>query len=160
LTKGKLRAELLAERAARVRDMLTGLRAIPLESLEAFTSDPRNSASAESYLRRALEGMLDLGRHVLAKGFGRAAIEYKEIADGLAEVGVLDEASRLRLREMAGYRNRMVHFYDEITREELFQICSEELGDIEATIESILGWIARHPELVEGSPKEGGGSRD
>lgn len=67
--------------------MLAGLRALPLESLEAFASDPRNTASAESYLRRALEGLLDLGRHVLTKGFGRATMEYEEIAEGLADVG-------------------------------------------------------------------------
>lgn len=33
-------------------------------------------AAGESFLRRALEVLLDLGRHVLAKGFGRVVPEY------------------------------------------------------------------------------------
>ena len=32
--------------------------------------------------------------------------------------------------KMTGYRNRMVHFYGEITEHELYSIIQEELGDI------------------------------
>lgn len=32
---------------------------------------------------------------------------------------------------MAGYRNRMVHFYDEVTPEELYQIVQDDIKDIE-----------------------------
>ena len=150
MTPGKLRADLVAERAAWVRTMTARLRELPLGSLEAFESDPRNAAAAESYLRRALEGLLDLGRHVLANGFGRATTEHEEIADGLAEGGVLAEPMALKLREVAGYRNRMVHFYDQVTVPELYRICSADLGDVDATLEAILRWIAGVPERVEG----------
>jgi hypothetical protein len=60
--------------------MLAALRALPLSSYEQFAADPRNPAAAESFLRRGLEALLDLGRHVLAKRFGRATTEYREIA--------------------------------------------------------------------------------
>jgi hypothetical protein len=40
--------------------------------LAAFTADPRMVAAADSYLRRTLEAVLDPGRHILSKGFGRA----------------------------------------------------------------------------------------
>lgn len=59
---------------------------------------------------------------------------------------------------MAGYRNRLVHFYDRVTVAELFRICSEDLGDVDAALESILDWVARHPDRVEGSSEGGGGS--
>lgn len=36
-------------------------------------------AAADSYLRRALEALMDLGRHILGKGLGRAASEYREV---------------------------------------------------------------------------------
>jgi hypothetical protein len=36
--------------------------------------------AAESYLRRAVEVLLDMGRHILAKEFALAVSEYKEIA--------------------------------------------------------------------------------
>lgn len=149
MTPGKLRADVLADRAGWIRDMVAELGELPLDSREAFEADPRNVAAAESYLRRALEALLDLGRHMLAKGFARATSEYKEIADGLTDVGVLsDERGRL-LREMAGYRNRLVHFYDEVTPRELFEICRDRRGDLEAVLEDILAWVRSNPERVD-----------
>lgn len=103
MTAGRLRPEVVAERTAWIRDMLAGIRSLPLDSLEAFEEDPRNVAAAESYLRRALEAQLDLGRHVLSKAFGRATAEYKQIAEELVEVGVLSEDTGVLLREMAGF---------------------------------------------------------
>lgn len=120
MTPSKVRAKIVAERTSWIRAMLKGLRSLPGDSLEAFRADPRTVAAAESYLRRALEALLDLGRHILAKGFGRAVVEYKDIPIGLRDDGVLTESESGLLREMAGYRNRMVHFYSEVTPEELF----------------------------------------
>lgn len=150
MTPDRLRAGIIADRAGWTREMLAGLRALPLESLDAFAADARTPAAAESFLRRALEALLDLGRHVLAKGFGRAAAQYKDIADGLVEAHVLDSALGARLKEMAGYRNRLVHFYDRVTVSELFQICTERSGDIEAVLNAILGWVRADPERVDG----------
>ena len=62
---------------------------------------------------------MDLGRHVLAKGLGKAVAEYKEIPKELRRNGVLQEVEAKLMREFAGYRNRMVHFYDEVTTEAL-----------------------------------------
>ena len=45
--------------------------------------------AAESCLRRALEALLDVGRHILAGGFGRGVSEYGQIASGLLDAGVL-----------------------------------------------------------------------
>lgn len=73
MTPSSVRLVVVAERTAWIRRMVEGIRRLPLESLETFLEDPRNAAAAESYLRRALEGLLDLGRHILAKGFGTAA---------------------------------------------------------------------------------------
>jgi len=154
MTPGKLRGEIIAERASWVREMLAGLRALPLDSIEDFESDARNLAAAESYLRRALEALLDLGRHVLAKGFGRATSEYEEIARVLGEVGVLDEAMSSTLGEMAGFRNRLVHSYDRVTQSELYDICRQDVGDVETVLHRILQWVESNPDFVAGGAKE------
>ena len=66
----------MVERARWIDEMLQGIRALPLGSLEEFTAESRNVAAADSYLRRALEALSDLGRHILAKGLGRPVSEY------------------------------------------------------------------------------------
>jgi uncharacterized protein YutE (UPF0331/DUF86 family) len=62
---------------------------------------------------------------------------------------VLDSESALLLRVLAGYRNRMVHFYHEITSKELYEICTSELKDIEKTQQALLSWIRAHPKHID-----------
>lgn len=151
MTASRLRAKVVAERVSWVRAMVAGIRSLPCRTLEEFLSDPRNPAAAESYLRRALEALLDLGRHLLAKGFGRAVSEYKEIPAALVEEGVLsaDEGSLLRL--LAGYRNRMVHCYHEVGQGELYALCTDRLDDIPALLGAMAAWVEKHPESVDDS---------
>jgi uncharacterized protein YutE (UPF0331/DUF86 family) len=151
MTPAQLRAKVLAERTAWARQMVAGIRSLPLESLDSFHSDPRNAAAAESYLRRGLEALLDLGRHILAKGFGRAALEYKDIARILGEEGVLDESASQLLTRLAGYRNRMVHFYHEVSESELYGLCTTGLDDVEGLLAALLRWVEDHPERVDRS---------
>ncbi len=148
MSPGSISRVVVADKVAVVRRMLDGIRSLPLADLATFTRDPRMVAAADSYLRRALEGLLDLARHILAKGFGRAPAEYAEVARQLGEVGVVDAALAARLGLMARYRNRMVHFYDEMTEQELFTIVTTELGDIEAVVSAVAGWLAAHPDRV------------
>ncbi len=149
MTPAQLRGKIIAERVAWIRRMLAGLRALPLATYATFAADPRNPAAAESHLRRALEALLDLGRHVLAKGFGQGVIEYKDVARVLKQVGVLDGETEALFRRLAGYRNRLVHFYHEVSTEELFEICSQRVSDIESVLAAILDWIAAHPEKID-----------
>ena len=144
-----LRQKVVAERTDWIRTMLTGLRGLPLKDFEQFIESPVNIAAAESYLRRALEALLDLGRHVLAKGFGRTVAEYKQISIELEGVDVLTPETAKILRILAGYRNRMVHFYFEVSNHELYEICVNDLKDIEKVLDEILFWINEHPDKIQ-----------
>lgn len=149
MTPSQLRHAVVAERIAWVQEMLRGVRRLPLATLEAFCADPRDLAAAESYLRRALEALLDLGRHILAKGFGRGVTEYKEIARELASEGVLTGGEAAILRKLASYRNRMVHFYHEVSARELYEICSLHLGDVETILTALITWVKDNPDKVD-----------
>ena len=138
----------VSDRLAWVDRMLRDMRALPLDNRDAFLADRRNVWTAESCLRRALEAVLDLGRHILAKGFGLGVSEYKEIAALLAERGVLGEEDARLLRVLAGYRNRLVHFYHEITPDELYDICARDLPEVQRVADAYRAWLATHPELI------------
>jgi len=151
VTRSQLRATIVTDRAMWVRRMLEGLRSLPGKGEESFLSDARTVAAAESYLRRGLEALLGLGRHIVAKGFGRAVVEYKDIPITLHEIGILAEREAGLLRDMAGYRNRLVHFYSEVTPQEIFHIRSSRLTDIEDVLSALLRWLQAHPELMDQS---------
>jgi len=146
MTPGPIRQKTVAAKAQGIREMLVAITSLPLASAVVFSSDLRMVAAGESFLRRALEGLLDLGRHVLAKGFGKVVPEYAAIADELAAQGILTVDDARKLRVMARYRNRMVHFYDDITPAELYEILTKERGDVDAVLGAILAWLADHPE--------------
>lgn len=148
MTPGQISRRIVADRLAWVRQMLGEIRALPLESPEEFFADRRNLWAAESCLRRALEALLDLGRHLLAKGFGIGVTEYKEIAIRLREQGVLNPDTATLLSTLAGYCNRLVHFYHEVGAEEIFRICSERLGDIEQVADAYRRWLKEHSERL------------
>jgi uncharacterized protein YutE (UPF0331/DUF86 family) len=149
MVPAELRARIVLDRLGWVRRMLLSIRKLPLANLEDFTADPNTPAAAESYLRRGLEALLDLGRHMLAKGFGRAPAEYKAIAQELQDTGILEPDEAHLLWRMAGYRNRLVHFYDEVSVEELYEICTEGLDDIERVTVALERWLRDHPERID-----------
>jgi uncharacterized protein YutE (UPF0331/DUF86 family) len=151
VTPGPISQKVVVAKSEIVREMLAGIRTLPLDSERDFRADPRMVAAGESYLRRGIEALIDLGRHLLARGFGKLVPEYAEVAAELGRRGVLDPAIATRLRVMARYRNRLVHFYDEVTPAELYRILSSELADIEEALAGLLSWVAQHPEQVDTS---------
>ena len=129
---------MLTGRTDVIRTALSRLKDLSRLSQKDFMDDYKNPAVAETFLRHCLEGIFDIGRHILAKtGKVRLTHEYKDIARGLGESGVLSQSLAEKLTEMAGYRNRIVHFYHEITDEELYNILQTDLDDIRNFLEEI-----------------------
>ncbi len=94
---------------------------------------------------------MDVGRHILAKGFGRGVSECKEIVTHLHQYGVLNKSEATQMRKMAGYRNRLVHFYNEITPQELYTICTEHLQDVQAIQNAYRQWLRQNPDKMDGA---------
>lgn len=149
MVPGSIAKKIVAAKLETIAEMLAGVGSLPLCSLDDFTRDPRMVAAGESYLRRALEALLDLGRHVLAKGFGLAVPEYAAIAELLGDRAVLSSSTAANLKRMAGYRNRMVHEYDVVTPPELFRILTERRAEIDDVVMSIRDWLAHNPEKMD-----------
>ncbi|HYG63985.1 MAG TPA: DUF86 domain-containing protein [Thermoanaerobaculia bacterium] len=149
MSPDKIREAVVASKVDLIERMLAGIATLPLTTETDLTSDPRMVAAGESFLRRALEALLDLGRHVLAKGFGIPAAEYKAVPRQLEQMEVLTPDLAARLLQMAGYRNRLVHMYDEVTPAELYLILTHHLGDVPAVLHALRHWLAAHPERVD-----------
>jgi uncharacterized protein YutE (UPF0331/DUF86 family) len=144
MSPGDIDSKIVAQRAFWISQMMDSLKDLHLEDKKAFLQEKHKIAAAESYLRRALEALFDIGRHILAKKFAYPATEYKEIAKGLSDKGVLIEKETELMRKMAGYRNRMVHFYHEITPEELHEICLYHLNEIKLLADKLVQWTKEH----------------
>lgn len=147
LSKTKIESKL-----ALIRDAISVLGGIGERlTVEQFVADPREFAVAEHHLRRALEAVFDIAGHIISRfpyAPGKRPKTIKEIARALGEKGVIDkDFAENRLVKMAGYRNRLVHFYDEIAADELYRIVTLDYGDIEQFARSVVETI-RSPECV------------
>jgi uncharacterized protein YutE (UPF0331/DUF86 family) len=131
LSKVKIETKL-----AIIRESMLALQKLAEECTEAeFVENPEKFAIAEHYLRRALEAVFDIGGHIISRfpyAPGKRPKTLREIARALGEKGIVEkEFANGALAEMAGYRNRMVHFYDEIKPAELYKIITRKLNDLE-----------------------------
>ncbi len=74
----------------------------------------------------------------MAKGFGLGALQYRETARLTAGKGLIrDKELATRFEQIAAFRIRLTHHYEEVTNEELFKILSRHLSDLEAIREEL-----------------------
>lgn len=138
-----LNMKLIQDRLGFINESVAKLRKLSYLEEKDFIKDDR-SAVAESYLRRSLEAIFDIGRHLLAKTAGKGIVEYKEIASALGQRGFITKEQAERLRLMAGYRNRLVHFYHDVTDNELYLILKNNLSDMENFVIEIKTFIEKY----------------
>lgn len=145
-----LNRKILINRLAEIeRDIaeLEKFRKIPLKEFRTGV----HYAAAEHYLRRVLEAIFDAGNHILSRlplAPGQRPESYKAIALALGKYKIVsEEYAQDTLSQMAGYRNRLVHFYDEVTSEEIHGIIQNQLGDLE-TFAKALREVIAHPEQI------------
>lgn len=93
---------------------------------------------AQFHLHRSLEGIFHIGAHILSRIPGGQASEYKEMAVKLGEYNIVDrDFANTTLKDMAGYRNRIVHFYAEISPEEIYKIINDNLVDFDIFLKGV-----------------------
>lgn len=148
LSKIKIESKL-----AIIREAITELEKIGKNlSQEEFEKNKEKFAVAEHFLRRALEAVFDVGGHIISRfaySPGKRPKTLKGVALELGERKIVDSKfAQDKLVEMAGYRNRMVHFYDEITPKELYQIITRDLKDLEIAAAAIV-LVANKPEQFD-----------
>lgn len=131
-------------RLSLILELVHQLDSLAALSQQEFLRDARNVAAAESFLRRALEAVFDIGRHLLAKtGHSDLAKEYKTIAQGLGALAVVPEPFVPTLVSMAGYRNRLVHFYHEVTPAELYELIGTRRADLRRFVDFVASYLAK-----------------
>ena len=138
-----LNIKLIEDRLGIINKFIAKLKKLSYLNEEDFLKDD-TPAIAESYIRRSLEALFDIGRHIIAKTAGKGIVEYKDIANALGNMGVITKEHAERLRLMAGYRNRLVHFYHEVTDKELYSILKNNLSDMEDFVKLIKTFIEKY----------------
>ena len=103
------------------------------ESLEALQSDLDAQDIIALNLTRAIQLCVDMASHWLAENAeSHAPTTMGQTFQSLAQAGMIDHALATRLIKSVGFRNVMVHSYDEIDWAIVFAIARYHLDDFKA----------------------------
>ena len=105
------------------------LRIISQTSRETFLKDKIVIGSAKYYLQVSIECCLDVANHLIASEKFRAPKDYADSFMVLQEKGLISPEFGNKLRQMAKFRNRLVHLYGEIDDTYVFEYIIRELKD-------------------------------
>lgn len=137
MTSLKIEKDIIIKRMEGIEGEVASLEELGKKSLVEFQGSDAWKL-AQFHLHRALEGVFNIGSHILSRIPGATATQYKEIAQKLGENGIVPkDFANQRLVEMAKYRNRLIHFYAQVTSEELYGIIQKDLGDFDIFLTSV-----------------------
>ncbi len=91
--------------------------------------DPLAIGAVKYYLQVSIEACLDIAHHVISSRRLRPPTDYADSFTVLCEVGILPEDFAARLKEMARFRNRLVHIYGEVDDRMVLRTLRENLED-------------------------------
>jgi len=128
-----------------IQENLEELEKLRSLSLEDLSNSKRDLAAAKYFLRTSIEAMLDIGSHIIAKKFLGIPDTNVGIVLILAEKGVLSKENTDVYVKMVKYRNRLTHFYFEVSSQEIFDIMHNKLGDFGKYIAEILEYLKENP---------------
>lgn len=122
--------EKITDKFEQLDEFLTLLKEIKKSTLSSFLKDKLLVGGAKYYLQVSIESCLDVANHIIAAEGFRAPKDYADSFKVLEENEVLDKELCMKLRQMAKFRNRLVHLYGEIDDTYVYTFITHDIQDI------------------------------
>jgi uncharacterized protein YutE (UPF0331/DUF86 family) len=113
-----------------IMDNLDKLHVLQAKRFEEFVSDFRNIDSTLHRLQTSIQSLLDIGSYIIASLGLRTPNTNAEIIEILGEAGYLPPNKLETYIKISQFRNRIVHLYNHIDTNTLYDILVKELDDI------------------------------
>jgi len=122
------RLKTLAEEVRVALDSLSEYASLPEE--EILSNKTILNAIKYSFIV-AIQAVIDICHHIVARLAGRVPDEYGECFFILKDMNYIDSAYATKLKSMAGFRNILIHLYHEVDDRKVCQHLKEDLYIIE-----------------------------
>ena len=118
-----------------------------LEKLSRFNYDEFMAQfwyleAAVHLLQTSIEALVDISRYVIRSLGLPSADSYRQVPVVLADAGYLDQTATAVYDEMVRFRNLVVHHYYRVNPEEIYNILTENLSDLQ-------NWRTTLLEIIE-----------
>jgi uncharacterized protein YutE (UPF0331/DUF86 family)/predicted nucleotidyltransferase len=125
-----------------IEDNLEKLEILSCLSHDEFMADFRNLDAAVRRLQTSIEALVDISRYVIRSLGLPSADTYRQVPTVLADTGYLDETSTAIYDKMVRFRNLIVHHYYRVDPEDIYNILTENLSDLQ-------NWRTTLLEIIE-----------
>ena len=129
-----------------IKENLCELEKMQVLSSEDLSHNIRDLAAAKYFIRTSIEAIIDIGAHIIAKNLLGAPSTNVEIIVILAKRGIIPERNLEIYTKMIKYRNRLTHFYGEVSVQEIYEIIQSHLNDFESFIQDIVIYLDKNKE--------------
>ena len=136
-------AELVRRKVVLIGADLDALRPLSAKSFAEYAESSFDDVLAERYLERMIGRMIDINYHLVTEMGRPPPRDYHESLTQLAKIGVLPAEFAKEIAACAGLRNRIVHEYDEIDPERLFEGLRAAARDVPEYLRRVLEWLSR-----------------
>ena len=126
--------EVVQARIAIIEGNLSRLTQIPQADFAEFVADFRNVETTKHLLQTAVEAMIDICAHFVARLRLRAPENGAQLVQALAKANWLPQEHVLAYSKMIRFRNRVVHLYSEVDDCQVYDILCHHLDDFRAFI--------------------------
>ena len=137
---GEVDVQVIRRHLAALRESLGVLAARSDVSIGDLASDTELLWVVERGLQLCAQNALDIATHIAASR-GRDVPDYASAIDELGRLGVLDPEFARQFRNVAGFRNVLVHGYMDVDLDLLHQLLHERLVDFESFAARIEGYL-------------------
>lgn len=110
-------------------------------SLEAYLKDPVREVAAERYLERIIGRIIDINYHLVTEMGHPPPKDYFESFIELGRLGILEPGFAKTLAGSAGLRNRIVHEYDEIDEQKVYEGLLMAVRDLPRYLKAIQTFV-------------------
>lgn len=121
--------EKITYKLMQIDEFLELLNQIGSTKEDQFVNDKILIGSAKYYLQVSIEACLDVANHIIASERLRAPKDYADSFSVLNETGFISTELCRKLRQMAKFRNRLVHLYSEIDNNYIYGFIRNDLND-------------------------------
>lgn len=133
--------DLVAKKLARIATCLHELRT--LAQIDRLRQDVREERFIEHTLQIAIQSALDVASHIASDERLGEPETNRALFRLLERTGVISQTLSQRLADMAGFRNVLVHGYDEVQVSVVEDVVRNHLGDLDEFVDAVKSYLDR-----------------
>ena len=131
LENGQMRKQDVQIHLDTVEENLGNLERLSRFSYDEFTAEFWYLGSAVHLLQTSIEALVDISRYVIHSLGLPSADAYRQVPTVLVDAGYIDETSAEIYDRMVRFRNLIVHHYYRVDPENIYNILTEHLSDLQ-----------------------------